>query len=216
MQGVLLRAARELLGEDASTRRRGTDGRRRPRARAGRAPEGRKKAMPELEIAHGLNDRLPFDVNVLKVEPARARPFTRATTPCRGPTSIASPAAARRSTSGSSGGSGTGWTSPPCGAPRSSSRGGTTSRRSARTRRARHPRLVVVEKSEIADLGHEIHSASRRRTSSGRWCGASRERSSEVGRGNLDAAGRRAAPSTKSGRAGEVDRAAVGALPRRA
>ncbi len=69
VQGVLLRAARELLGEDAST------------GGAGRTDAGvhafaqvahlkARKKMSEIEVAHGLNDRLPFDVNVLKVEPA--------------------------------------------------------------------------------------------------------------------------------------------------
>ncbi len=67
--GVLLRAARELLGEDASI------------GGAGRTDAGvhalaqvahlkARKALPAVEIEHGLNDRLPFDVNVLKVEVA--------------------------------------------------------------------------------------------------------------------------------------------------
>ncbi len=64
VQGVLLRAARELLGEDASA------------GGAGRTDAGvhalaqvahlkARKKMPEIEIARGLNDRLPFDVNVI-------------------------------------------------------------------------------------------------------------------------------------------------------
>ena len=67
--GVLLRAARELLGEDAAL------------GGAGRTDAGvhalaqvahlkAKKAMPPLAIEHGLNDRLPFDVNILEVESA--------------------------------------------------------------------------------------------------------------------------------------------------
>ncbi len=67
--GALLRAARELLGEDASL------------GGAGRTDAGvhalaqvahlkAKKAMPPLAIEHGLNDRLPFDVNVLEVQAA--------------------------------------------------------------------------------------------------------------------------------------------------
>ena len=71
VQGVLLRAARELLGEDASA------------GGAGRTDAGvhalaqvahlkARKGMSEIEIEHGLNDRLPFDVNVLSVEPAAA------------------------------------------------------------------------------------------------------------------------------------------------
>jgi tRNA pseudouridine38-40 synthase len=69
VQGVLLRGARELLGEDA-----GVGG-------AGRTDAGvhalaqvahlkARKRLTELEIEHGLNDRLPFDVNVIEVAPA--------------------------------------------------------------------------------------------------------------------------------------------------
>jgi tRNA pseudouridine38-40 synthase len=69
VQGVLLRAARELLGEDASI------------GGAGRTDAGvhalaqvahlkARKKLPEREIEYGLNDRLPFDVNVLAVEHA--------------------------------------------------------------------------------------------------------------------------------------------------
>jgi len=67
--GVLLRAAQELLGEDASL------------GGAGRTDAGvhalaqvahlrARKRLPEIEIEHSLNDRLPFDVNVLEVGPA--------------------------------------------------------------------------------------------------------------------------------------------------
>ncbi|HLN58721.1 MAG TPA: tRNA pseudouridine synthase A, partial [Thermoanaerobaculia bacterium] len=67
--GVLLRAARELLGEDASL---GGSGRTDAgvHALAQVAHLKAKKAMPPLEIEHGLNDRLPFDVNVLEVQAA--------------------------------------------------------------------------------------------------------------------------------------------------
>jgi tRNA pseudouridine38-40 synthase len=72
VQGVLLRAAHELLGDDASV------------GGAGRTDAGvhalaqvahlkARRAMPEIEIERGLNDRLPFDVNVLEVEPAPPR-----------------------------------------------------------------------------------------------------------------------------------------------
>ncbi len=72
VQGVLLRAARELLGDDASV------------GGAGRTDAGvhalaqvahlkARKSLPEVEVEHGLNDRLPFDVNVLEVAPAPPR-----------------------------------------------------------------------------------------------------------------------------------------------
>jgi tRNA pseudouridine38-40 synthase len=70
VQGVLIRAARELLGEDAAV------------GGAGRTDSGvhalaqvahlrAKKTLTPREIEYGLNDRLPFDVNVLSVEPAQ-------------------------------------------------------------------------------------------------------------------------------------------------
>jgi tRNA pseudouridine38-40 synthase len=70
VQGVLERAARELFEEEASV------------GGAGRTDAGvhalaqvahlkTKRSLPEREIEHGLNDRLPFDVNVLEVAPAK-------------------------------------------------------------------------------------------------------------------------------------------------
>jgi tRNA pseudouridine38-40 synthase len=67
--GVLTRAARELLGEDATL------------GGAGRTDAGvhaiaqvahlkAKKSLAPVAIEHGLNDRLPFDVNVLEAVPA--------------------------------------------------------------------------------------------------------------------------------------------------
>jgi tRNA pseudouridine38-40 synthase len=72
VQGVLLRAAHELLGEDATA------------GGAGRTDAGvhalaqvahlrSKRDMPERQVLEGLNDRLPFDVNVLAVEKAPSR-----------------------------------------------------------------------------------------------------------------------------------------------
>src|SRR5450432_2824284 len=71
VQGVLARAARELLGEDATV------------GGAGRTDAGvhalaqvahlkARKSLSPREVEHGLNDRLPFDVNVLTAEPADA------------------------------------------------------------------------------------------------------------------------------------------------
>jgi len=69
VQGVLLRAARELLGEDASVGGAGrTDAGVHALAQVAHL-KARKKAA-DREIEHGLNDRLPFDVNVLAVESA--------------------------------------------------------------------------------------------------------------------------------------------------
>ena len=69
VQGVLLRAARELLGEDAAV---GGAGRTDAgvHALAQSAHLKARRRMSEREIERGLNDRLPFDVDVLSVEPA--------------------------------------------------------------------------------------------------------------------------------------------------
>jgi tRNA pseudouridine38-40 synthase len=71
VQGVLLRAAHELLGADSTV------------GGAGRTDAGvhalaqvahlkARRALSEGEILRGLNDALPHDVNVLSVEPAPA------------------------------------------------------------------------------------------------------------------------------------------------
>src|SRR5262249_52044292 len=72
VQSVLLRAARELFDEDVSV---GGSGRTDAgvHALAQAAHLKARKALPEKEIAFGLNDRLPFDVNVLDVSPAPPR-----------------------------------------------------------------------------------------------------------------------------------------------
>jgi len=69
IQGVLLRAARELLGADAAL---GGAGRTDAGVHAiGQVAHVKARRSPSpTEIEHGINDRLPFDVNVLSVEPA--------------------------------------------------------------------------------------------------------------------------------------------------
>jgi len=69
VQGVLLRAARELFGEEVSAGGAG-------RTDAGVHALGQvahlkaRRRLPEAEVERGLNDRLPYDVNILSVEPA--------------------------------------------------------------------------------------------------------------------------------------------------
>lgn len=72
VQGMLLRAAHELLGADAAC---GGAGRTDAgvHALAQVAHMKAHKAMPETEIAWGLNERLPADINVLAVEKAPPR-----------------------------------------------------------------------------------------------------------------------------------------------
>jgi len=69
VQGVLARAAHELFDEDVTI---GGSGRTDAgvHALAQIAHLKAKKSLPPLVIEHGLNDRLPFDVNVLEVAPA--------------------------------------------------------------------------------------------------------------------------------------------------
>jgi tRNA pseudouridine38-40 synthase len=69
IQGVLQRAARELLGEDAAVGGAGrTDAGVHALAQVAHVKARRR--MTEPEIQRGLNDRLPFDVHVLSVEAA--------------------------------------------------------------------------------------------------------------------------------------------------
>jgi tRNA pseudouridine38-40 synthase len=69
VQGVLLRAARELLGPDASAGGAGrTDAGVHALAQVAHVKARRSVAPADLEW--GLNERLPSDVNVLSVEPA--------------------------------------------------------------------------------------------------------------------------------------------------
>ena len=71
VQGVLLRAARELLGPDATTGGAGrTDAGVHALAQVAHL-KARRKLSPG-EILRGLNDALPHDVNILSVEPALA------------------------------------------------------------------------------------------------------------------------------------------------
>src|SRR5262249_30128293 len=75
VQGLLLRAARELLGADASVGGAGrTDAGVHALAQVAHLKSRRRLAEKELE--HGLNDRLPFDVHVVSVE--RAAPPSHA------------------------------------------------------------------------------------------------------------------------------------------
>jgi tRNA pseudouridine38-40 synthase len=69
VQATLAHAARELFGEDAAI---GGSGRTDAgvHALAQVAHLRAHKALPPRQILEGLNDRLPFDVNVLSVEPA--------------------------------------------------------------------------------------------------------------------------------------------------
>jgi len=69
VQGVLARAARELFEEEVAL---GGAGRTDAgvHALAQTAHLKSKRRLTEKEIEFGLNDRLPFDVNVLSVEPA--------------------------------------------------------------------------------------------------------------------------------------------------
>lgn len=71
VQGVLARAAQELFGEEVAL---GGSGRTDAgvHALAQVAHLKAKKSLPPLAIEHGLNDRLPFDVNILEVAPAPA------------------------------------------------------------------------------------------------------------------------------------------------
>ena len=212
VQGALLRAAHELLGADATL------------GGAGRTDAGvhalaqvahlkAQKALPETEIAWGLNERLPADINVTLVEKASAA-FPRAAR-ARQPhvplPHLAPPNRVRQAAW--SGGSRTGWTSPRCAARRSSSKAATILRRSARTRRARSRRSSSSRSATSLEADQEIHF--RITASHFLWKMVRRLAGTlvEVGRGNLDTAGVEKLLREKSGDAREVDGAAFGAVP---
>jgi hypothetical protein len=137
---------------------------------------------------------------------------TVGTTPCRARTSTESPAAAPRSTRGTSGGSKTISISRLWPRRRSSSRGGTISPPSARTPRGRSRLSSWPRRAKWSTGRTKSTTASRRPTSSGRWCGAWPAHSSRSA-GESRCRGRRDASAAEIRRAGEGDRTSVGAVP---
>jgi tRNA pseudouridine38-40 synthase len=187
VQGVLMRAAKELFAEEVSI------------GGAGRTDAGvhalaqvahlkAKKAIPEADIAWGLNDRLPFDVNVLTVE--KAAPRFHARHDAKGRTYLYR--FSRRRTAFDK--PYVWWVK---------DRLNTSAmQRAARLFEGRHDfasfcenpegqesTIVVVEKSDVLDVFHEIHF--RISASHFLWKMVRRLAGTlvEVGRGNLDAAG---------------------------
>jgi tRNA pseudouridine38-40 synthase len=72
VQGALIRAARELFGGEVSLGGAGrTDAGVHALAQVAHLKAA--KALSPLEIEHGLNDRLPFDIHVISAEPATDR-----------------------------------------------------------------------------------------------------------------------------------------------
>lgn len=187
VQGMFLRAAQELLGADAAC---GGSGRTDAgvHALAQVAHLKAHKAMPEAEIAWGLNERLPADINVLAVEKAPPRFHARHDAKSRTylyriskrRTAFEKPFVW--------------WVKDRLNAP--------AMRDAARFFGGRHDfasfcenpegqdsTLVVVEKCEVLDAGDELHF--RITASHFLWKMVRRLAGAlvEVGRGNLDAAG---------------------------
>ncbi len=187
VQGMLLRAAQELFGPDATA------------GGAGRTDAGvhalaqvahlkAHKALPDSEIAWGLNERLPFDIHVLGVEKASARFHARHDAKSRTYLYRVS----RRRTAFQK--PFVWWVKDRLDLP--------AMRRAAKLFEGRHDfasfcenpegqesTLVVVEKSEVADAGDEIHF--RITASHFLWKMVRRLAGTlvEVGRGKLDGAG---------------------------
>jgi tRNA pseudouridine38-40 synthase len=187
VQGMLLRAAHELLGSDATC------------GGAGRTDAGvhalaqvahlkAQKAMLESEVAWGLNERLPADINVLLVEKAPPRFHARHSATSRTYLYRIS----RRRTAFDK--PFVWWVKDRLDFP--------TMRRAAKLFEGRHEfasfcenpegqesTLVVVEKSDVLEAGQEIHF--RITASHFLWKMVRRLAGTlvEVGRGNLDAAG---------------------------
>lgn len=187
VQGMLLRAAHELLGADVAC---GAAGRTDAgvHALAQVAHLKAHKAMPESEIAWGLNERLPADINVLAVEKAPPRFHARHDAKSRTYFYRVS----RRRTAFEK--PFVWWVKDPLDAA--------AMRRAAKLFEGRHDfasfcenpegqesTLVVVEKCEVVEVGQEIHF--RITASHFLWKMVRRLAGTlvEVGRGNLDAAG---------------------------
>jgi len=196
VQAVLLHAAREVLGEDASL------------GGAGRTDAGvhalaqvahlkARRAMPAADLAWKLNDVLPFDVNVVAAEPAAPRFHARHDAKSRTYLYRIS----RRRTAFDK--RLVWWVRDRLDA--------SAMRQAARLLEGRHDfasfcenpegresTIVVVEKSEVLDGPHEIHF--RITASHFLWKMVRRLAGTlaEVGRGNLDAAGVERLLRTKS------------------
>jgi tRNA pseudouridine38-40 synthase len=187
VQGMLLRAAHELLGADATL------------GGAGRTDSGvhalaqvahlkAQKAMPEKDVAWGLNERLPPDIHVLSVEKAPPRFHARHDAKSR---TYLYRISRRR----------TAFAKPFVWWVKDRLDAGAM-RRAARLFEGRHDfasfcenpegqesTIVVVEKSEVVEYGEEIHF--RITASHYLWKMVRRLAGTlvEVGRGNLDAGG---------------------------
>ncbi len=189
VQGVLLRAARELLGDDASV------------GGAGRTDAGvhaiaqvahlkARKGMPERDLEYGLNDRLPFDVNVTAV--AAAAPGFHARHDAVSRTYLYR--ISRRRTAFDK--RLVWWVKDRLDAAAMQRAAGLFAGRHdfasfCENAEGQDSTIVVVEKSEVLDRGNEIHF--RIEASHFLWKMVRRLAGTlvEVGRGNLDAAGRR-------------------------
>jgi len=187
VQGMLLRAAHELLGPDATL------------GGAGRTDAGvhaiaqvahlkAQKAMPEADVAWGLNERLPPDIHVLAVEKSGPRFHARHDAKSR---TYLYRISRRRTAFGKPY---VWWVKDRLDAA--------AMRRAAKLFEGRHDfasfcenpegqdsTLVVVEKSEVLEAGDEIHF--RITASHYLWKMVRRLAGTlvEVGRGKLDAAG---------------------------
>ena len=187
VQGMLLRAAHELLGPDATL------------GGAGRTDAGvhaiaqvahlkAQKAMPEADVAWGLNERLPPDIHVLAVEKSGPRFHARHDAKSR---TYLYRISRRRTAFGKPY---VWWVKDRLDAA--------AMRRAAKLFEGRHDfasfcenpegqdsTLVVVEKSEVLEAGDEIHF--RITASHYLWKMVRRLVGTlvEVGRGKLDAAG---------------------------
>ncbi|MFY9549927.1 MAG: tRNA pseudouridine(38-40) synthase TruA [Thermoanaerobaculia bacterium] len=187
VQGVLVHAAGELLGPDAAV---GGSGRTDAgvHALAQVAHLKARKDLPPRQILEGLNDRLPFDVNILSVEKAAPRFHARHDAKSRTYLYRIS----RRRTAFDK--RLVWWVKDRLDLP--------SMRRAAKLFEGRHDfgsfcenpegqdsTIVVVEKSEVLDVFEEIHF--RITASHYLWKMVRRLAGTlvEVGRGNLDAAG---------------------------
>ena len=197
VQGMLLRAAHELLGADATV---GGSGRTDAgvHALAQVAHLRARKAMPEADVAWDLNEKLPFDIHVLAVEKAPPRFHARHDAKSR---TYLYRISRRRTAFGKPF---VWWVRDRLDAA--------AMRKAAKLFEGRHDfvsfcenpegqesTIVVVEKSDVLDWEHEIHY--RVTASHFLWKMVRRLAGTlvEVGRGNLDASGVEALLKKRSG-----------------
>ena len=216
--GELRKAIEAVAGPVEDLARGRQDGRGRARARAGRAHEARARPRSGAD-ARSRQRAPPGGTSTCSRSPRRTRGSTRGTRRSRGRTSTRSRGGGRRSRRSTCGGCGAISTSRGCGTLSRGSRASATSRSSATSRRKGSRRASAWIARSSARRARSSCCGSRRRTSLWRMVrrltGALVEgRCRRARAGGFRRAPRGEDPARAPGQGREVDRAAVGIVPR--